>query len=222
MLTLSTSLIATIALYIVEQSVGVDYVYKAILKIVVFVIIPLVLMRYGTAIANIKPLGNIKELRFRNIIPGLVVGTISFIAIIISYFILGQFVDFGAISAELTNKLAITPANFIFVGIYITLINSFIEEFFFRGYVFLNLRTKIHSWLAYTFSALLFSAYHMAIFEQWFNPIILALCLIVLFGIALVFTYINRAEKTIINSWIAHMCANAAIILIGMRMFGIL
>lgn len=222
MLTLGTSLIATIALYIVEQSVGVDYVYKALLKIVVFVIIPLLFVRYSKITSNIQLLGNIKELRFRNIIPGLAVGIVSFIAIIISYFILGQFVDFEAISAELTSKLAITPTNFIFVGIYITLVNSFIEEFFFRGYIFLNLYTKINSWLAYIFSALLFSAYHMAIFQQWFNPIILTLCLVVLFAIALVFTHINRVEKTIINSWIAHMCANAAIILIGMRMFGII
>lgn len=220
--TLLTSIIAAGVLYFIEQNVGVSYAYKTILKIVVFVIIPLLLIQYGKGTTKIHVLGTIKNLSIRNVAPGLIVGGVSFIAIIAAYFILGRFVDFNAISQELTTKLAITPTNFIFVGLYITLVNSFIEEFFFRGYVFLNLQNKMRAWFAHVFSAALFSAYHMAIFEQWFNPVILALCLVVLFGIALVFTLINKGAQTIINSWIAHMCANAAIILIGMRMFGII
>jgi membrane protease YdiL (CAAX protease family) len=119
-------------------------------------------------------------------------------------------------------KSKITAANFIFIAIYITLGNSLLEEFFFRGFIFLNLRQLGKEKFAYLFSALLFAIYHISIFQSWFTLPLMLLSLFGLFTIGIVFNWLNTKTNTIINSWIVHIFADLAIILIGLKLFEII
>ncbi|WP_352418238.1 CPBP family glutamic-type intramembrane protease [Proteiniborus sp.] len=44
-------------------------------------------------------------------------------------------------------KPRITPVNFIYVSLYITFGNSFLEEIFFRGFIFNFIKTKPKNFL---------------------------------------------------------------------------
>ncbi len=124
----------------------------------------------------IKSLG-LQHIKIRDLKTGFIIGAAVFIIIAAAYFLLGSMIDFNAIKNELETKLKITASTFIFVGLYITFINSFIEELFFRGYIFLNLYKAGFRKTGFTVSSFLFGLYHMAIFQTWFPlPLIILFC----------------------------------------------
>ena len=122
----------------------------------------------------------------------------------------------------LDKKVSVNKGNFIGVALYISLINSLLEEFFFRGFMFLNLRKISGRKFAYLVSAFVFCVYHVAIMGGWFNPIIFIVAMIGLFVGALMFNYLNEKDENIYNSWMVHMMANLSINTVGLMMFGII
>ncbi len=213
------SLFVASLLYYIEQDIGVDYVSKTVLKIFLFLVIPFI-YTFKTARSMEKELET--ETKPNQIRYGLIVGLLSFIAIFVAYNLLGRFIDLGSIQNELQNKLGITAMNFIFVGLYITFVNSLLEEYFFRNFIFLSIFKSHRKIFAYIYSSALFSLYHIAIFAKWFEPAITIICIVGLFTIGLIYNFINSKKKNFVNSWIAHMMADSAIILIGLNMFGII
>lgn len=218
---LISSIIICILLFIVEQYFGVNYYIKSFSKIIMFIIIPVIYYKKIESITFKKAL-NINKLSKKDLNIGIILGILCFTILIISYFVFKNFIDFESIIKELEDKSKITTSNFILVGLYITLGNSFLEEFFFRGFIFLNLYEIGYKKLAYIFSSTLFGIYHIAIFKTWFNVWITILALFGLISIGMIFNYINTKCKNFLNSWIVHILADSAIILIGLKLFKII
>lgn len=218
---ITSSIMACLILYFIEQGIGVSYITKTSVKIFLFAVFPIIYIIFFKN-KPIKTALNIGGLNLRKLSIGILSGIIFFSVILVSYSILGSFIDFDKISLELQDKLRITPLNFIFVGVYITLGNSFLEEFFFRGYIFMNLYELGYKRLSYIFSSFLFAFYHIIIFKNWFTPPIFLLALIGLASVGFIFNWMDTKSKNFINSWISHILADSAIILIGLKMFKII
>lgn len=216
-----TSLIAVIVLYTVEQYLMVNYLFKTLLKIILFVAIPYIYMKY-IKIQSVKHSLSLKYMRKKQFSYGIIFGILCFMIIIIAYLIFKKFIDFQGILNEMQSKSKITATNFIFVGLYITFVNSFLEEYFFRGYIFLNLYEGGNKVTSYIFSSLLFSLYHLTIFKSWFDIKIMFLALFGLFSVGILFNILDTKSKNFINSWIVHILADSAIILIGCRLFNMI
>jgi membrane protease YdiL (CAAX protease family) len=215
-----SSLLACAALYYLEQGIEVNYAIKTGVKLLVFLLIPgiyFILSRDKNI--YISPMSRLSSKR--SLFIGLFSGLIFFAVLIIAYYFLKSFIDFEPILIELETKLNITPLNFIFIGIYITLGNSFLEEFFFRGFVFLGIYRAGKPGRAYLYSSLLFALYHIMIIKNWFTPPLFLLAVFGLFVVGLLFSWMDSKSNSFINSWIAHMLADGSIILIGLKMFGI-
>jgi membrane protease YdiL (CAAX protease family) len=215
-----SSLLACAALYYVEQGIGVSYAIKTGVKLLVFLLIPAIYFILKRD-KNIYILTTSKSNEKKSLFTGLFSGLIFFIILIAAYFILQSFIDFKPIISELETKLKITPLNFIFIGIYITLGNSFIEEYFFRGFVFLGIYNAGKPGAAYFYSSLLFAIYHIMIFRSWFSIPLFLLAIFGLFLVGILFNWMDTKSDNFVNSWIAHILADGAIILIGLKMFGI-
>ncbi len=213
-----SSILACVVLYFIEQVLVMSYLVKTISKIAFFISIPYIyrFLINGSSASNRIKL-NKKELYI-----GTGLGILCFVVLMLAYFILKDVIDLNTIANELQTKSKVNPSNFLFVAFYITFINSFLEEFFFRGFVFLNLFMLGYKKLAYIFSSVLFAIYHIGIFKNWFNPWLIALAIFGLVSVGFIFNYIDTKSKSFINSWIVHILADAAIMLIGMRMFGII
>ncbi|ERJ12164.1 CPBP family intramembrane glutamic endopeptidase [Haloplasma contractile] len=214
------SLLACLVLYLVEQVLQADYIVKTVAKILLFVVLPYLyikLIKKSTLIKELQLRGSINQIKL-----GLIFGTASFLIVLLTYFLLQDQLNLDQIADELKTKSNVTAQNFILIGIYITFGNSFLEEFFFRGFIFLNLYESGRKRLAYLFSSVLFGVYHIAIFQTWFNVWLIGLALIGLIVIGLIFNWINTHSKNFLNSWIVHILADSAIILIGLRMFDII
>ena len=187
------------------------YALKSIIKIAVFLLIPLLLSRKDPNLVCLQ----LFRPKKKGPISAILVGVGIYILIIGAYFLIGPFFDFSKIADSLTKNAGVTKENFLFVSIYISFINSFLEEFFFRGFIFSNLKVAANRSVAYLFSALLFSFYHVAIMIGWFSP---ALFLLVMTGLTVggvIFNWLNEKLDTIYASWLTHMFANFAINTIG-------
>ena len=211
---LTTSIISISILFIVEQVMMASYLNKTITKIIMFTLIPI---RYIIKIkkVTIQEGLKIKRLSLKTIYLGITLGIGVVFVIGLSYYIFRNLIDINSIVYELETKSKVTQENYIMVATYFCIGNSFLEEFFFRGYIFLNLYEVGHKKFAYNFSAILFALYHIAIFRTWFSVGILLLCLLGLYIGAIIFNYVDTKSNNFLNSWIIHILADIMIASIG-------
>lgn len=212
------TILSITTMFIVEYYIVPGYIIKSILKISMFLILPLIYLAYDKSI-NILDYFKIKSKR--QFLQSLGLGISIYMLIIGAYFILSTYIDLSEIREILHNSGDITRNNFFYVAIYISFLNSLLEEFFFRGFIFLSLNKIGPRVLAYLVSALGFALYHIGIMVDWFNIMIFLLALIALFFGGLIFNYLNEENKNIYNSWLVHMFANFALNTIGLMMYGI-
>lgn len=216
-----TSITACTLLYIIEQGLAVNYAVKTLAKILLFIGVALYYQRF-VAHSN-KAKETHRNLQGKNnVLAGLLIGLAAFVIIIVTYYLTTGLVDYQGIVNELQDKSGITAINFIFVGLYITLGNSFLEEYFFRGFIFLNLYRQGRVNLAYAFSSLIFALYHMAIFRTWFTGGLMVLALVGLLGIAMILNWLTARSGSYFSAWVAHALADSAIILVGLRLFNVI
>lgn len=143
-----------------------------------------------------------------------------FVFLLGGYAVLSPWLDLSAIPAQLAAE-GTTAETFPVVALYITLVNSLLEEIFFRGFAFLALRQHASARFAYLFSGIAFALYHVSILDGWFHPIWFGVFIAGLAAAGCLFNFLDR-RGSVWNSWLVHAAANLAINLIGMRMFGIL
>lgn len=213
------TLMSVFIMYIVDGIVNPGYIYKSLIKIIMFLILPLVYTLYDKNI-RLKDIFKIKSRK--DMIFSVLLGAIIYIGILGVYFSLKNFINLQDIMEILDKNVKVNRNNFLYIAIYISFINSLLEEFFFRGFIFLNLKKLIGRNISYLISGIAFSIYHVAIMGNWFNPVIFVLALIGLFIGGVIFNYLNERNENIYNSWIVHMMANFAINTVGFIMFDII
>lgn len=208
------ALISCGILYFVEQSVGVSYLIKSSLKLVLFVVLPMLYLRKNQSQGDVKKF-KLDRNNFSNLKHAFIFGILGALLIIILGIVFSPTIDFVSLRLELAEKLKVTKSVFIFVALYITFINSFIEEFFFRGIVYLGLDSEGRRLVGSLFSGILFGLYHMAMFASWFSPLLVFICVLGLSLVGVFFNYINTRTKSFLNSWIIHIIADTSIMAFG-------
>lgn len=210
---ISTFLIC-LFLAIIEHAFDINYLIKTSSKILLFLSI-IFLTSYIFKNFKIKDILSLKNITKKEWIHIMILGIGSASIVLISFLVFKPFIDISMIEKDLVERLGITSTLFIFVGLYVSFGNSFLEEIFFRGFIYFNLPKK----LAYIYSPLLFASYHIPMIMFWFEPIFVILCFIGLWVIGFVFHKVNEKNHTIWSSWIIHICADIMIILIGCYIF---
>ena len=142
-------------------------------------------------------------------------GAAIFAVILGAFFLFRNVFDFSSLAGSLTSSTGVNKENFLFVAIYISLVKSLLEEFFFRGFSFLCLCRASKRWFGYIFSAGVFALYHIAMMIGWFSWIVVLLALTGIFIGGLIFSFFNEKYDNIYLSWLIHMCSNFAINIIG-------
>lgn len=206
-------------LYFIEQVLQANYLWKTMAKVSLFLLVPLIFIHFVIRMPILKFL-NLKAIDVKNLRLGFLFGLLSMGIVIAAFFLFQPLIDGGAILDDLIERQQITKEIFIFIAIYITFVNSLLEEFYFRGFLFLNFYEKGNPLFSYVFSALLFAVYHVAIFATWFNIGITFLALLGLFIAGLLLNWLNTKSKNFLNSWIFHIFADIGVMIIGFYLFG--
>ena len=208
---LIVTVICCLAMALVDGVIRPGYAIKSAIKIALFMLIPLIASRLDRSVLYLQLLRPKKK----GLLRAIALGVGIYVVILGGYFLVSPFFDFSQIAGALTDNAGVTKENFLYVSLYISFANSFLEEFFFRGFVFTNLKQHSGRKLAYIFSAAAFSMYHVAMMIGWFSP---ALFLLVMAGLVIggmIFNWLNEKLDTIYCSWLTHMFANFAINTIG-------
>ncbi|MBE6679814.1 MAG: CPBP family intramembrane metalloprotease [Ruminococcaceae bacterium] len=200
---------------IVDAVIQPGYVAKSAVKIVMFLLIPIiyaVLSKERTAFKFLRAdkKGFLLAFALGFIVYGVVLG---------AYFAFRNVFDFSALTASLTETTGVNKSNFIFVAIYISFVNSLLEEFFFRGFAFLTIKDVFSRRFAYIFSSAAFALYHIAMMIGWFGVPVVLLSLLGLFVGGMIFNYFDEKSGNIYLSWLVHMFANFATNTIGFILF---
>lgn len=210
--------IFSIAVTFIDTVVQPDYFLKIPIKIIFFLALPMVFF-----IVNKKDFKEFRQLfvfKKSGILKSLLLGLAVYAVIVGGYFLTRNIIDFSNVTSNLTDEMGITADNFVYVAFYISLMNSFLEEFFFRGYGFITLKKYTGRKFAYLFSSSIFAVYHVGMLLGMFG---IGALLLLLFGLIIggcIFNYLNEANGNIYPSWFVHMFANFAINTVGMILFG--
>lgn len=200
----------------IDAVIRPGYLIKSFIKIILFSIIPIIYSKYNKEL-NVSSLFKVKSKK--EIFVAILAGSLVFTIIFGAYLLIGSFFDFSNVVSSLSQNAGVTISNFIFVAIYISFINSLLEEFFFRGFAFLKLKEVASRKFAYIFSSLVFALYHVAMMIGWFDISLFLLTMFGLFVGGLIFNYFNEKYKNIYVTWLIHMFANFAINYVGLMLF---
>jgi membrane protease YdiL (CAAX protease family) len=205
----------------VARVLQLEYTQKSTIKMAMFFAVPLL---YWLAWQR-QPLRSVLKrlLPRRDQLPRLLVllaaGALIIVAANLLVEPLGRLFGIQSIFAEIQARTGTTRQKILFVSVYIPLVNALGEEFFFRSFSSVELVDLGYRRFGFIFPAALFALYHLAIFQNWFSPVLLILCLAGLFLCGLLLNRIVNRERHILGVWLLHALVNIAILSVGYRLF---
>lgn len=205
-------LVLSLAVTYTDAFIKPNYFTKIPIKVIAFLAIPIsYFLIYKKEFNQFKRLFKHKK---NDIKKALSIGIPIYILVVTAYYLTRNIIDYSNVAPNLTKSMGITKSNFLYVTLYISILNSFLEEFFFRGFAFLTLKKVSNRKTAYIVSAMFFSLYHAAMMVGS-SIVLIVLSLLGLFVGGLIFNFINEKYDNIYMSWIVHLCANIALNMIG-------
>ena len=189
------------------------YGAKAAIKLLAFGLLPCLLYYRGRG-EELRQLFH----RDRAAEKALLAGVVLYALLLGGYHLLSPWLDLSGVAAALERDVGVEAGNFLWVALYISFVNSLLEEFFFRGLGFLTLGKYLGRPLACGLSAGAFALYHVAMMLGWMPVGQLALMILGLLGAGLFFNVLNARSGTLWTSWLLHLWANLAINTIGFQL----
>lgn len=206
---------ACLCMGFVDAVLRPGYIAKSAIKLALFLALPFAYARYD-ACCDLRALFRADR---KGVLSALGAGACVYAVILGAFFLLRRVFDFSALTGNLTAQTGVDRQNFLYVALYISFVNSLLEEFFFRGFAFLTLKKSAGRGFSYGFSALAFAAYHIAMMLGWFSPVLILLALAGLFAGGLLFDRFDEGAGNIWLSWLVHMFANFATNTVGFLLF---
>ena len=121
------------------------------------------------------------------------------------------------IRAKLSSFAVDSPAEYAMLGLFYSLGHSFLEEYYWRWFVFGQLRQLLPLWPAIAVSSLGFTAHHvllLATFFGWLAWPTLAFSLAVAVGGA-VWAWLYQRSGSLLGPWLSHLLVDAGIFLVA-------
>ena len=109
-----------------------------------------------------------------------------------------------------------SPAVYLAFAVFLSLPHSFLEEYYWRWFVFGQLRRVSGRTLAIGLSSLAFAAHHVVVIQQFVRewPTTLALSLCVAVGGCL-WAWLYERHRTLYAPWMSHLLVDCGIMLLG-------
>ena len=128
---LISMLIFSLVVCLIDAVIHPNYFVKIPIKIVFFLVLPILFFLFNkNDTSEFKKLFVFKKKGF---LTSIGLGIAVFVVIMGGYLLTKDLIDYSNVTKSLTESMGITADNFIYVAFYIAIINSFLEEFFFRG-----------------------------------------------------------------------------------------
>ena len=139
-----------------------------------------------------------------------------------AYFIFRNYLNLEFIGNNLNELASIDATNIIFIGLYIIFINSLLEEFFWRGFIFKETSNLINAPLTYLITGIAFSFHHVMFYYTWFSFPFLSLVTIGLIGFAMIVNFIFQKYNDLYSCWLIHGMVDIVQIVIALMIFNVI
>ncbi len=199
--------ICCVIMALIETVIEPVYAVKSAIKVVVFLLFPLIFAK----MIQVNFFDHPFTLDRKGVLKLLALGLLIYAVIIGAYALTRNFFDYPSLVRSLSADQKVASSSFIWVALYISFCNSFLEEFLFRFAAFIQLSKFTARKTAYAFSSVLFAVYHISIIGTSFPLPLLFLALIGLTAGGYIFDFVDEKNETICNSWVIHMFADFAI-----------
>lgn len=165
-------------------------------------------------ISVLEKIWNVKHWR-TGLKQSLGLGLVSMILFWVLYAVLRLYlIDEGAIVANMQSQFSVSATTVLLVAPFTIVLNSLLEETFYRGFVFGSLQSE-HQLFAYVLSSTLFTVQHLLFTYHWVGPEVLLLGAVGLLFFALIAADLYANYKTIVAPWILHICGDIAMMTIA-------
>jgi len=128
---------------------------------------------------------------------------------------------FAAAESEMIEKISGMQLNeawkFAALGVFYSLFHSFLEEYYWRWFVFGQLRRMVSLWVAVVISSLGFMAHHVLVLASYFGiaePVTWVFSLAIAIGGAF-WAWLYHRSGSLLGPWLSHLLVDAAIFVIG-------
>ncbi|HEY2838562.1 MAG TPA: CPBP family intramembrane glutamic endopeptidase [Pirellulales bacterium] len=134
------------------------------------------------------------------------------------YFTVGDLlIDKNAVVEKIDNQFGVNRTTVMLVAPFTVLLNSLLEEFFYRGFSF-GLLVRRNRALGYLLPAVTFTAQHVLFIYHWAPWYSLLIGVVGLFVFALIVEWLYERYDTIVAPWVAHGCCDIAMMAIAAMM----
>jgi membrane protease YdiL (CAAX protease family) len=113
-----------------------------------------------------------------------------------------------------------TTGKYLLLALFYSLAHSFLEEYYFRWFVYGQLRKYLAVWPAALLSSLSFMAHHvivLAIYFGWNSPVTVLFSLAVAVG-GVMWALLYEWHKSLAGPWLSHLLVDAGIFIVGYQM----
>ncbi|MCD4656612.1 MAG: CPBP family intramembrane metalloprotease [Planctomycetes bacterium] len=148
---------------------------------------------------------------FAGVLSGFFIGAVI---LAFYFFVFKNILDFSMLRFK-AEQLGFSGNNFFIVAIFITLINSLVEEYYWRWFAFSKLRSVISSRKAMIISALGFSFHHLIVLITYFG---MAYGILFSFGTfigGVVWAYFYDRYDSILPCIVSHIIVDVAVMIVG-------
>ena len=129
---------------------------------------------------------------------------------------------FGPTSTQVQHKLEefglTSAAGYFALALFVSVIHSLLEEYYWRWFIFGHLRERVSPWSAGLLSSLAFMAHHVIVlwyyFPGHFADVVVPFSLAIAVGGG-VWAFLYQRTGSIYSSWLSHLLVDAAIFGIG-------
>ena len=131
------------------------------------------------------------------------------------------------IAARITPKLVdfsvSSFSSYLILALLLSFVHSFLEEYYFRWFLFGALRQRTGLSVAYCLSSLAFMAHHVIVIATYLGPGRWGLLLLLSVGVASTggfWAWLYQRTGSLLVPWLSHVIADLAIMLIGWDLAG--
>jgi membrane protease YdiL (CAAX protease family) len=134
------------------------------------------------------------------------------------YYFLGDLLlDKAMVAEKIGDQFSVTASTVFLIAPVTIFLNSFLEEFFYRGFAF-GLLVKKHRWLGYLLPATVFTVQHILFIYHWVTPLPFGMAVVALFVLALVLEKLYEKADSIVAPWLLHAFGDLAMMGIAVTM----
>ena len=155
----------------------------------------------------------------RNILPALLAG-ISLCAAVFLFFVLlqGRIMDLSAVQTLLL-EWGIHPSDTLWFFSVMVVLNSVVEEIYWRGFIFSRLREHVNPGMTVFLSSIFYASYHGMTTGALFTPVYAVICTTAVFLGGTFWGYMRLRRNTVWYGVVTHLMVDFGIMLVYLKYF---